>query len=199
MVTIIDYGMGNIRSVQNALEWLGLAHQLSSDPAMIERGEKLLLPGVGSFREAMENIHHRGLAEPIKVAVAKGTPLLGICLGMQLLADTGTEDGSSEGLGLISGDVIRLDNTRLPIPHVGFNAAKTKKESRLFASQHSADYYFVHSYHLCCNDPADIAATTNYGQEFVSAVERGNIFGAQFHPEKSQSNGLNLLRNFGDL
>lgn len=199
MVTIIDYGMGNIRSIQNALEWLGLSHQLSSDPLTVERSKKLLLPGVGSFREAMENIRERGLAEPIKIAAEKGTPLLGICLGMQLLADAGTEDGPSAGLGLISGEVIRLSDAGGPIPHVGFNEAKTQKESRLFASQHSADYYFVHSYHLRCKDPADIAATTNYGLEFVSSVERRNIFGAQFHPEKSQSNGLNLLRNFGNL
>jgi glutamine amidotransferase len=201
MVTIVDYGMGNLRSVRNAVTYLGDTAEVSSVPRDIARSDKLILPGVGSFRRAMENIRARALSEPLAEAVVgRKVPVLGICLGMQLLATYGYEDGGAEGLGWIPGKVVpfRFDDPAAKIPHVGFNAAwTTRTRSAVFGHlDNAADFYFVHGYFLQCEREADVALWCDYHGRFCAGVERGNVFGTQFHPEKSQANGLSLLQRF---
>ena len=201
MLTIVDYRMGNLRSVRNALSYFGEDAQVSGDPATIARSDKLILPGVGSFRQAMENIRGRGLFEPLCEAVtARKVPVLGICLGMQLLASHGEEDGGADGLGWIAGEVVpfSFDDASARIPHIGFNAAwATRPSSPVFgAVTDPADFYFVHSYYLRCENEANVALWCDYHGRFCAAVERDNVFGTQFHPEKSQANGLALLSRF---
>jgi glutamine amidotransferase len=201
MLTIVDYGMGNLRSVQNAVAYLGGVASVSSDPSVIAASDKLILPGVGSFRRAMENIRARGLVDPLSEAVlGKKVPLLGICLGMQLMATRGQEDGGSEGLGWIEGEVIpfKFSDPAVRIPHIGFNAAWTAMPtSPVFGDLRiPTDFYFVHGYHLRCNSEASVALWCDYHGRFCAGVERGNVFGTQFHPEKSQANGLALLGKF---
>jgi len=193
--------MGNLRSVQGALSYLGFESQLVSTPEEILQSETLILPGVGSFAAAMANIRRLELESPLnEMVLARGVPVLGICLGMQLLADVGEEDGPSRGLGWIRARVERfqLSDPDLKVPHIGFNRARfVPGASSLFdgLGDHS-DFYFVHSYHMICDRETDVSAWVDYGGPFVAAVERENIFGTQFHPEKSQTNGLKLLRNF---
>ena len=202
MLTIVDYGMGNLRSVRNAVAYLGGVAGVSSDPATIARSDKLILPGVGSFRRAMENIERRGIAHPLAEAVLhRKVPVLGICLGMQLLATRGQEDGGASGLGWIQGEVVpfRFEDASLRVPHVGFNSVvATVPSSKVFGHlEEPTDFYFVHSYHFVCRDPANELARTPYCGGFVSAVSAGStVFGVQFHPEKSQKTGFQLLRNF---
>lgn len=199
MVSIINYGMGNIRSVQSALSFLGAESRVIDKPSDIANSTKIILPGVGNFKKAMENLHSLGLIKPLQEANAKKIPLLGICLGMQLLADSSDESGHTAGLGWISGAVKRFEfaDKNLKIPHVGFSTTSFAKESRLFSGLGAAaDFYYVHSFHFVCADKKNIAATTNYGGDVVGAVQNGHIFGTQFHPEKSQSNGLKVLQNF---
>lgn len=201
MLTIVDYGMGNLRSVRNAISYLGGSAEVSSDPAAISASSRLILPGVGSFRRAMENIRARGLVEPLAEAVVgRKVPLLGICLGMQLLATYGHEDGGSAGLGWIPGEVVpfRFDDASARIPHIGFNSARaTSPSSPIFGHlAEPADFYFVHSYHLRCDSDAAVALWCDYHGRFCAGVERGNVFGTQFHPEKSQANGLEILSRF---
>lgn len=200
-VTIVDYGMGNLRSVRNAISFLGFEPAVTSDPATVRASAKLVLPGVGSFRRAMENIRERGLHEALREAViGRGTPLLGICLGMQLLAGYGREDGGAPGLGWIPGEVVpfEFDDKVVRIPHIGFNSAwAASPESRVFGGlARPTDFYFVHSYHVRCEDERDVALWCDYNGRFCAGVERGNIFGTQFHPEKSQANGLAVLQRF---
>jgi imidazole glycerol-phosphate synthase subunit HisH len=192
--------MGNIRSVQNALSFLGAQNKVVTSKEEILNSQKIILPGVGSFKQAMQNIIAMGLHESIRDAsIKRKIPLLGICLGMQLLADSGEEDGYSEGLGLIPGRVCKLSirDSSLKIPHIGFNSVYAKKESDLFKGlDEPTDLYFVHSYHFKVNNEKHSSSYCIHGEKFVASVQNENIFGTQFHPEKSQSNGLILLRNF---
>jgi glutamine amidotransferase len=200
MLTVVDYGMGNLRSVCNALDFLGADYRLSAAPEEVAASTGLILPGVGSFFRAMENLSRSGLAEALDHAVVgQKTPILGICLGMQLLAEYGTEDGNCRGLGWISGRVVRLHpaSSRVRLPHVGFNTVDYDAPNPLLENIGSgSDFYFVHSYHFTDIDPACVLAATNYFGPFASVVGRDNVFGTQFHPEKSQSNGIRLLSNF---
>jgi len=200
MVTIVNYGMGNLRSIESALHYLGLACVIEDRPDRVAASEKLILPGVGSFARAMTNLRSTGLRDALQLAVrGRGAPVLGICLGMQLLAERGTEDGISEGLGWIPGEVVRFAARKdRKIPHIGFNSVSHKSGSRqMFAGlPETTDFYFVHSYHLVPGAQDAVAAECDYDEPFVAAVASGNIWGVQFHPEKSQGNGLQLLRNF---
>lgn len=197
-ITIIDYGMGNIRSVHNALARLGCDVTTSNRAEDVDSADALVLPGVGAFGEAVANLDASGLKGPLLAAVAeRGKPLLGICLGMQLLADRSEERGSHQGLSLIPGEVCRIPVPKgLHLPHIGWNSVEAAQRQPLFADfRDGGAFYFVHSYHFTCA-PEHVAATTEYGGPVVAAVQRGHIFGVQFHPERSQSNGLALLRNF---
>lgn len=202
-VAVIDYGLCNLDSIARALEKCGARVLLADGPGPIGEADRLVLPGVGAFPAAMRNLRQRGLADALLARVADGqTPLLGICLGMQLLAEHGCEFGGADGLGLIPGEVIPLRPAKSGerVPHMGWNALERRSECALFdAIEADRDFYFVHSFHLTCADPSDVLATTPYCGGFVSVVRRGNVFGTQFHPEKSQRAGFALLRNFLSL
>lgn len=198
-VVIVDYGLGNLWSVKNAFEFMGARVTLSSDPSIVASGDKLVLPGVGSFGAGMSNLHARGLVDALNEAVlSKGTPILGICLGMQLLGDASEEAPGTRGLGWIPGQVRKFTNKSLRLPHMGFNTASVTTANPLFETNAPlpTDFYFVHSYCFIPDDPAHVLAQTRYGEEFASAVRKDAIFGLQFHPEKSQSAGLKLISNF---
>lgn len=200
-ISIIDYGMGNLQSVRNALEHLGVEVQVSSDPEGFSCSDALILPGVGAFGEAMANLRRRKLIEPLKQAVLEdGKPLLGICLGMQLLADSSDERGSHHGLSLIPGQVTTIPvSTGLRLPHVGWNDLSIHIQDPLFNGMPDRSaFYFVHSHRFEC-DSTYISAITNYGEDITAAVQRDRIFGVQFHPERSQRKGLRLLSNFIDF
>jgi glutamine amidotransferase len=208
MIAIVDYGMGNLRSVHKALEHVEWEAHVTSDPQEIMDASKIILPGVGAFHDCMRNLEKLNLLEPIIRSIEKGKPFLGICLGLQLLFEESDEFGSHQGMGVLPGRVQRFpDDIKdpeagepYPIPHMGWNTVEIKKETALFAGIESGSYfYFVHSYYAVPEDPKDIAAMTPYGIEFACAVQRGNIYAIQFHPEKSQEKGLRLLRNFGSL
>lgn len=207
MINIIDYEMGNLRSVANAFERLGLAARISSDPRDIATADKLVLPGVGAFRDCITNLRQGGFVEPLLEYIDKGKPLLGICVGMQMLFDESEEFGLHQGLGLIPGRVVRFpaemieEGERLKVPHMGWNTLKLRKESPLFNGVADGSYvYFVHSYYCAAEDQNDIAASCRYGDiEFCASLWRNNIMATQFHPEKSQDLGLQIFRNFGDL
>lgn len=200
-VVIVDYGLGNLWSVRNAFEFVGASVTVSSDPHVLLHSECLVLPGVGSFGSGMQNLHARGLVEALNQAVlGKRTPLLGICLGMQLLADESEEAPGVRGLGWIPGQVRKFREKSLRLPHMGFNAAVTiagAGEPFFHCVDEAApDFYFVHSYCFVPDDASHILARTDYGGEFVSAVRNDRIIGVQFHPEKSQSSGLRLISEF---
>ena len=208
MIGIVDYNMGNLASVINAFAKVGTAARIESDPAKLQDCDKLILPGVGAFGDAMENLHERGMAEAIGYFAASGKPLLGICLGMQLLFESSEEFGITQGLGLIPGKVVAFDEEKfdhpLKVPHMGWNELfqvqnDTRAQSQLFEGLPREFYlYFVHSFHAQCNDRYAIGKTY-YGYEFVSAVQNENIYGIQPHPEKSHSNGLRIIENFANL
>lgn len=200
-ITVIDYGMGNIWSVLSALRYLGCNPRVSSDPNEIVRAESLLLPGVGSFRKAMIALRETGLDQAILEAVQiKGSKILGICLGMQLMGGRGSEDGDTQGLGLIPNSVDMFTTQEIgtnKIPHIGFDLVRSKPDARLFQGlPDAADFYFVHSYRMLPEGLSGKTATCMYGTAFLAAYEQDNIFATQFHPEKSQTNGLVLLKNF---
>ena len=198
MITIIDYGMGNLRSVQKAFEKLGHAAQIGTHAGDIARAEKLVLPGVGAFRDAIAELKRQQMDGPLREYVASGRPFLGICLGLQLLFDVSYEDGQWEGLGLLRGKVVRFtEQPGLKIPHMGWNSLDVaRRHAVLDGIPDGAHFYFVHSYHVVPEDESVIAARTDYGGPFVSVVARDNLFATQFHPEKSQRAGLRLLSNF---
>jgi glutamine amidotransferase len=203
MIAIVDYNMGNLASVQNAFAKLGEETVVESDPLKFKEYDKLILPGVGAFGDAMEHLRERNMVDALKEFASSTKPMLGICLGMQLLFESSEEFGEHEGLGLIKGHVVRFDNAKfsepLKVPHMGWNRMFTK-EHPLFKSLDENHYlYFVHTYHVVCDDKNDIIGTTGYGYEFTSAVAHNNIMGIQPHPEKSHTNGLKILQNFIDM
>jgi glutamine amidotransferase len=203
MVAILNYGMGNLQSVANALKYLEIPCCIMSNPDELSDADRIILPGVGSFPRAMRNLRDMGFVEALAREVReKGKPVLGICLGMQLLGLAGDEDGGAQGLGYIDAHVPRFqvdpsDHPDLKIPHVGFNTVKFKGDSPLFTGLgEAADFYFIHSYRMTCVDRDWVTGTCWHGEPFTAAVQRGNVYGTQFHPEKSQSNGLKVLKNF---
>jgi len=203
MIGIVDYNMGNLASVINAFAKVGADATLESDPSKLAQYDKLILPGVGAFGDAMEHLKSNGMDEAVKAYAKTGKPLLGICLGMQLLFESSEEFGSTEGLGLIPGKVVAFDEKRfdhaLKVPHMGWNELFVQKETALFTDMQKDFYlYFVHSFHAVCDDKYAIGKT-HYGYEFVSAVQNGNIYGIQPHPEKSHENGLKIIKNFSKL
>ncbi len=206
MIAIVDYGMGNLRSVQKGLEYTGSAAQIITSPEEVERAEKLILPGVGAFGDAMDNLCRQGLVEPIIDFIQSGRPFLGICLGLQLLFDLSYEEGEFKGMGVVPGRVIRFDWQDYPaardlkIPHMGWNQVFWDRTCPLFHGLQSGDYfYFVHSYYVDPIDGQVRAARCNYGYDFTAAIQRDNLFAVQFHPEKSQRKGLKILENFAAL
>ena len=198
-VAIVDYGMGNLHSVKRKLDRLGVHPQLTSDPDELLRADKLLLPGVGHFGKAMEHLVTMGLVSALHEAVVvRKTPILGICLGMQLFARQ-SEEGGAEGLGWIDADVVRfaIDDRRFKVPHMGWNGVRAARPNPLLEGvTEQTEFYFVHAYHMICDDSGDVLCDTDYGYPFPSVVERGNLYGVQFHPEKSHDAGEVLLRNF---
>ncbi len=201
MIKIVDYGMGNLRSVQKAFEKLGAEAVICARPAELAGAEKLILPGVGAFRDAIHELRRTGLDTPVREHIASGRPFLGICLGLQLLFDVSYEDGQWEGLGVLPGKVVRFqDQPDLKIPHMGWNTLDIVRPHRLFEGiANGSSVYFVHSYYVVPSDDSVVAARSEHGAPFVAAVARENLFATQFHPEKSQTVGLRLLKNFAAL
>jgi glutamine amidotransferase len=200
-VAVVDYGMGNRRSVEKALEHVGARPLITREPAALEEADALVVPGVGAFPHGMRNLIELGLDERIRAAAAAGKPVLGICLGMQLLFERSQEHEVTNGLGLLAGEVSLLDGGGLRIPHIGWNDVRFERPSPLTAGLpgESCAFYHVHSLVARPEDPADVIATTEYGERFATVVSHGNVFGVQFHPEKSSRDGLALLSNFVTL
>ena len=201
MIAIIDYDAGNVKSVEKALQFLGQDAVLTRDKEILLKADKVILPGVGAFGNAMNKLRQYGLVEIIHEIVNKGTPFLGICLGLQLMFESSEESPGVEGLGLLKGHIVRIpEKDGLKVPQIGWNDLAFPKESRLFNGFHGGEYvYFVHSFYLQADDESDVAATTEYGVHIHAAVERDNIFACQFHPEKSADVGLKILENFVKL
>ena len=201
MIAIIDYDAGNIRSVEKALIALGEQPVVTRDKDTILAADKLILPGVGAFGDAMERLHQYGLVDVIREAVKNGTPLLGICLGLQLLFERSDESDGVKGLGILKGQILKIpDSPCLKIPHMGWNSLTFQNQGRLFKGLEEHPYvYFVHSYYLKAEEESIVKATTQYGVTIHASVEKGNVFACQFHPEKSSRAGLQMLKNFAEL
>ncbi len=198
-IGIIDYGMGNLQSVQNALTFIGVDSFISANVEELKKADKIILPGVGAFKDAIDLLREKKLDVFLKETAEEAKPLLGICLGMQLLFDTSSEFGQHVGLGLIPGDIVKFDITDLKVPHMGWNALKINKEAPLFKNlPQDPQVYFVHSYHLDTKDDV-VSASTEYGYEVQVAAQKDQVYGLQFHPEKSGDIGLQILRNFAAL
>jgi glutamine amidotransferase len=201
MIVIIDYGMGNLRSILNKLQRMDAEVIISSKVEDIEKAEKLILPGVGSFAAGMDNLEKYNLIPILtKKVIEEKVPILGICLGMQLLTKR-SEEGNAEGLEWIDAETKQFEfernNIKLKVPHMGWNSIDIRRESPLLKNvPANSTFYFVHSYHVCCNGTNSVVATTNYGYDFTSVIEKENVFGVQFHPEKSHKSGVRLLKNF---
>jgi imidazole glycerol-phosphate synthase subunit HisH len=201
IIAIIDYGMGNLRSVQKGIERVGFTAEVTRDCARITAAAGVVLPGVGAFGACMENLRLYGLVDTVRQVIQRGTPFLGICLGMQLLFDESEEFGRVPGLGVFPGRVVRFqDRPDLKVPHMGWNQIRKQQDApHLRGIDDGAFVYFVHSYYVVPADPSLTATSTDYGVEFTSAIAHGNVFATQYHPEKSQAVGLQILRNFGEL
>ncbi len=203
MISILDYGMANLRSVQKAFAEVGHDAQIISSADQIDKTDKLVLPGVGAFRDAVATLREKELDGAIVNLIQSGKPFLGICLGLQMLFDVGLEDGEWQGLGVLKGKCVRFEVDKLyglKVPHMGWNQLELKNPSPLFdGMQDGANVYFVHGYHVVPEDESIIAAITEYGRPFVSAITKDNIQATQFHPEKSQKVGLQILRNFAAI
>ena len=203
MIAIVDYNMGNLASVKNAFAKLGEDVRIVSDPEKLKLYDKLILPGVGAYGDAMKHLKERSIDVALKEYAKSGNYMFGICLGMQLLFESSEEFGSNNGLGLIKGKVIEFDQSRfahpLKVPHMGWNRMFTKKHKLFDGLDESHYLYFVHSYHGVCENESDIVGITDYGYEFTSAIAHDNILGIQPHPEKSHDNGLKILKNFIQL
>lgn len=201
MITIVDYGMGNLRSVQKAFERIGAEAVIASQPREVAAAERLVLPGVGAFRDAIAELRRKDLVTPVLDHLAAGKPFLGICLGLQLLFDVSDEGGQHEGLGVLRGRVERFpEQPGFKVPHMGWNRLNRSGDCSVFNdTPDDAYFYFVHSYHVVPADESVVASRTDYIVPFVSAVARDNLFAVQFHPEKSQRHGLALLKNFAEM
>jgi imidazole glycerol-phosphate synthase subunit HisH len=200
-IAVVDYGMGNRRSVQKALEHVGATSAITRDHSELRAADALVVPGVGAFPVAMANLNELGLGDLIRERATQGAPILGICLGMQLLFERSQELGSTEGLGLIEGEVGRIDTHGLRTPHIGWNEVRFERPSALTAGlpADGCPFYHVHSLAARPTDPGDVVGTTEYGERFATIVARGSVFGVQFHPEKSSVHGLRMLRAFAEL
>jgi glutamine amidotransferase len=200
-VTIIDAGIGNIRSVQRMLEYVEATAEIVSNPSALREASRVILPGVGAFDAGMRSLEDGGWVEPLTAAKDRGVPVLGICLGMQLLSRR-SEEGSKTGLGWIDADVTRIDtggDPRLKIPHMGWAVTRPMGNNALITDEEEQRFYYVHSYRVVCDRDEDVMATATYGSEFTSGVHRGNVYGVQFHPEKSHRFGMRLMRRFSQV
>ncbi len=201
MIAIIDYQMGNLRSVQKGFEKVGHEAIVTDDPAVLARAEKIVLPGVGAIKDAVAELRRRDLVEPIKAGIDAGKPFLGICLGLQLLFDVSYEDGEHEGLGIVPGEVVRFDvPPEFKVPHMGWNQARiVRRPPILEGIDEGTHFYFVHSYYVVPRDEGVVAVEVDYHRPFCAMIWRDNLFATQFHPEKSQADGLRILKNFAEL
>jgi glutamine amidotransferase len=200
MIAIVDYQMGNLRSVQKAFERVGHPALITADPREVARAERVVLPGVGAFRDAIDELRRRDLVGALRDTIASHKPFLGICLGLQLLFDVSYEDGEWEGMGVVPGRVVRFDvPPGYKVPHMGWNQVQVARSAPVLAAiPDAAHFYFVHSYYVVPDDPAMVALQALYPEPFCAAIWRDNLFATQFHPEKSQANGLRLLQNFAE-
>jgi len=206
MIAIIDYGMGNLRSVQKGFEKVGFDAVVTADPKVVLEAERIVLPGVGAFRDCMKNLEQAGFVEPILKVIADGRPFLGICVGMQLLLTDSVEFGLYQGLNVIPGHVLRFpdgmeeNGEKLKVPHMGWNQLSIRRPAPIFAgTEDDTNVYFVHSYYEMPDNEAYVAATSTYGLQFCAAIWKDNVVATQFHPEKSQEAGLKILKNFGAM
>ncbi|MBQ6707938.1 MAG: imidazole glycerol phosphate synthase subunit HisH [Clostridia bacterium] len=200
MIAIVDYGAGNLLSVKKALDFIGAESVITASANEIKNADGVILPGVGSFGNAMESMHESGLVEAVRSVAQSGRPFLGICLGLQLLFESSEESPGVEGLGVLKGKILKIPSDNLKVPHMGWNSLKFKKSTPLFEGISDGAYvYFVHSYYLSAENISDVSSTTEYGVTIHASVANGNLFATQFHPEKSGDVGLQMLRNFVSL
>jgi glutamine amidotransferase len=199
-IAILDYGMGNLRSVEKALEWVGAKATITSDPRAVRDADGVILPGVGAFPAAMRRVRELELDALVAERLSSGTPVLGICLGLQLLLERSSEQGGAEGLGLVAGDVAELETRGLKVPHIGWEPVRWEHSSELTEGLTTeTPFYFVHSFGVRPSDDADVLGTAEWGERFVCAVAHPPLYGVQFHPEKSSAAGLRLLSNFTEI